>query len=678
MPHRSEGGPLEGGAPPADLRERLRSLGYLQNPLEKFLVGRVDADASILRTNLTVGARVGFLAGLFLGLLVSLALLLVVPDLSRRPGDAVSVVLLFSLLFSVSVGLFGILSGILTSLVYRLTRRVWPATRLTAFKVGSLAGAVVFIYLSLLWSQYDQRYGVGASVVAFLLILAVSVFVGRTIAVGAFVVLCRLSGALEPEKRLAPPSTARALVILSLAAVVAFFGGLAWSRTRAPDPPPAAPPVVRRVPVDTRIVLVTIDGLSLRDAREMMERGELPETRKLVESGPALRLESVNASIPPSMWTTVATGRPPDEHGIRSFTYPRVVGTKEPLAVPPGTAGLGEMLNVVMPWLKLARETPVSGRFNPERSLWDIFSLKDVRVGVVNWWFTWPATRVSGILASDRTYWKLVESGFDASGAPRPDLPVGLETYPPGLLAECLEAARYPESIDARAIAPCGADGEEAAARREDALRLAAGVDGFAAEFASAQLSAALLRESPYGFFAVSLYGLDALKNALSDARPKQESPAERALEDAIAAAYARHVDRLVGRIRESVGGDRDVVFVLATSPGKSGEEGDEARDGLLALSGRGLASPPPEPFSAAARAVDVAPTFLYLMGFPISREMPGRILEEALSPSAFLSRAPDVIGSYGRRAVAEVAALARDLGDDEELLRLRRLGYVR
>lgn len=665
-----------------DLRERLRALGYLVNPLEKFLVGKVDSEASILRTNLTVGARVGVLSGLLLGLLVSLALLLLVPDLSRRPQDALFVVVLFSLLFAVAVGLIGILSGILTSVVYRITRRVWPTTRLTAFKVGALAGGVFFLYFTLLWSQYDQRYPLGASLLAFCLILGASVFVGRTIAVGAFVVLCRLAGAPEAGGPAARRRAARGLVLLSLGALVAFFGGLAWSRLRAgASAAPEPPPLVRSVPVDTRVVLVTVDGLSRAMAEEMIRRGELESIGSLVSSGPALAFEPVNPAVPPSMWTTVATGRPPAEHGITTFTYPRLVGTAVPLAVPPDTVGLGEVLNVVMPWLQLAEKSPVSGRFNPERSLWDVFSLKDVRVGVVNYWLTWPATRVSGFVASDRTYFRLVETGFDAGGAPKGRLEgARFVTYPEEILPECLESARHPLAIDTKAVAESLGDAADPrTARREEALRWSMGVDSWAADFAVARLLAAAERESPYGFFAVSLYGLDALRNALADMRGEGEEPFEsQAVSVGLVSAYARYVDSLVRKIRDAAGDGRDVVFVLATSPGKSGDESGEAgssSDGILAFSGHALRSPPKAaPFSGRARAVDVAPTLLYLMGFPTSREMPGRILEEILPPNAFLERAPDVIGTYGRRATGELHGIE----NESDIERLQVLGYVK
>lgn len=691
-------GPPEAGGDPArrseaaagadresDLRERLRALGYLVNPLEKFLVGKVDSEASILRTNLTVGARVGVLSGLLLGLLVSLALLLLVPDLSRRPQDALFVVLLFSLLFAVAVGLIGILSGILTSIVYRITRRVWPATRLTAFKVGAVAGGVFFLYFTLLWSQYDQRYPLGASFLAFCLILAASVFVGRTIAVGAFVVLCRLEGAPEAGGAAARRRATLWLALLSLGALAAFFGGLAFSRLRSSaSAEPEPPPVVASVPVDTRVVLVTVDGLSRAMAEEMMRRGELEAISALVRSGPALAFEPVNPSVPPSMWTTVATGRLPEEHGITTFTYPRLVGTAVPLDVPPDTVGLGEVLNVVMPWLQLARKSPVSGRFNPERSLWDVFSLKDVRVGVVNYWLTWPATRVSGVVASDRTYFKLVETGFDAGGAPKGRFEGGhYATYPEELLVECLESARHPDTIDPKAVAASFGDAEDPrTARREEALRWSMGVDSWAADFAAARLEEASERESPYGFFAVSLYGLDALRNALADIRAEGAAAGEEPFESQAVAvgmvsAYARYLDSLVRKIRDAAGDGRDVVFVLATSPGKSGESGGEgSSDGLLALSGHVLAAPSrgAPPFALRARAVDVAPTLLYLMGFPTSREMPGRILEEILPPNAFLERPPDVIGTYGRRARGELHGIE----NESDIGRLQVLGYVK
>ena len=76
---RLPGGPQENPEPEADasaLREELRRLGYLTNPLERFLVGDLGSAgwrrSSPGWTNLVVSLKVGVLAGLLLPSIVSI------------------------------------------------------------------------------------------------------------------------------------------------------------------------------------------------------------------------------------------------------------------------------------------------------------------------------------------------------------------------------------------------------------------------------------------------------------------------------------------------------------------------------------------------------------------------------------------------------------------------------
>src|SRR5262249_53413229 len=167
----------------------------------------------------------------------------------------------------------------------------------------------------------------------------------------------------------------------------------------------------------------------------------------------------------------------------------------------------------------------VSGGFNPELSLWDIFSQQPLRVGVVNWWFTWPATKVSDFLVSDRAYAKVVASLGPDGRPPSAPIPFGLETYPKPLLQECVAAARAPESIDVAEVAPRVSGSDEAARAIRTALQESIGVDSFAARFAAGKLREASAGGRPFDFLALQLYGLDALRNRLAEAGALAAAP---------------------------------------------------------------------------------------------------------------------------------------------------------
>lgn len=78
-----------------------------------------------------------------------------------------------------------------------------------------------------------------------------------------------------------------------------------------------------------------------------------------------------------------------------------------------------------------------------------------------------------------------------------------------------------------------------------------------------------------------------------------------------------------------------------------------------------------------AGSGADVAPTMLYLLGVPVSRELTGRP-RTRLVDAEFVARVPvRAIDTYGNRTITPRAPGATPL-DQEMLERLRSLGYVR
>src|SRR5579864_3903722 len=98
---------------------------------------------------------------------------------------------------------------------------------------------------------------------------------------------------------------------LSLAVLAAVAGGAgAWLALRGGGP-------AKHVP----LLVIGIDGGEWRVVHRMWQDGELPNLRRLADRGTTARLETAyNAS--PVIWTTIATGVTPAEHGITDFVVP--------------------------------------------------------------------------------------------------------------------------------------------------------------------------------------------------------------------------------------------------------------------------------------------------------------------------------------------------------------------
>jgi len=262
------------------------------------------------------------------------------------------------------------------------------------------------------------------------------------------------------------------------------------------------------------------------------------------------------------------------------------------------------------------------------KTFWNVASEKGLRVGVVNWWATWPADTVNGYAVTDRALFKLERGG-----------PLDREVYPPAAFERLKPlAASTAETERARRIDRFGLD------------------------------AARILREEGVpDVEAVYLPGLDIFTMQQVGDAPSSDLPQLEARLDAVR-SYYRFVDGLVGQIVDGLG-PQDVL-VLVADPGRLARRSSAAAEGLLIVMGSHVVAAD----LGQASERDVAPTVLHLAGLPRSRELPGRVLEAALDAGFRQAHPVRTVDSYGRRRVARPAESAFDR---EMLEELRSLGYI-
>jgi len=137
------------------------------------------------------------------------------------------------------------------------------------------------------------------------------------------------------------------------------------------------------------LLVIGIDGGEWRVLHRMWQDGELPNLRRLAGRGTTATLETAyNAS--PVIWTTIATGVTPAEHGITDFVVPSVHGD--------------------VPISSMARRVP---------ALWTMLTRAHRRVAVLGWWGSWPAEDVDGVVVSDRALMRLDDRVSPAAYLPK-------------------------------------------------------------------------------------------------------------------------------------------------------------------------------------------------------------------------------------------------------------------
>jgi tetratricopeptide (TPR) repeat protein len=405
------------------------------------------------------------------------------------------------------------------------------------------------------------------------------------------------------------------------------------------------------------VLVLGIDGLEPSVIDLLLSEGKLPAFAKLRREGAYGRLESMKPLLSPIIWTTVATGRTPEEHQISHF-----------VAVNEQT---GEKL-------------PVTSRMRATKALWNIASDAGKRVAVVGWWATWPAETVHGTVVSDHTcYHFLFDDGArgpaDASGV----------ISPASRTSEVLSLVRRPSDLTYEEITGF------ANVAREDFQRpfdfndeLSHFKWALATADSYSRIGERLWRGDHPDLELVYIEGVDSASHLFGHLFRAHSLAGELAEQQqrfghTVEAMY-EYADRIIGRYLELLGPE-DTLVVLSDHGFELGAPHDDpskTRDlrrvserfhrieGILYLYGRGVRAYThiDEP-----SLLDVAPTVLALLGLPASREMPGRVLTGALTNEAPPERvASHETGRSERAAAIDVAPV-----DAKILEHLESLGYL-
>jgi hypothetical protein len=647
-----------------DLRQQLRALGYLDAGVDRFVLGPVRETRRPAAIALLASVRVGIIAAVLLGPAAAIGVGARLPGLVTGPRDAIVIALYMGALFgaAVSVAAFAVSLAVASLATERVARSARPLSR----TAGAIVAVACLWYLTLWWRTANDGLGGGATLIwsapawtglALAVAVAISLLLAHAVTVTAFAVIVAGRSGEAPDAdagRLAMRQSSWSWKISLISGAIAFAGAAALlvvtSPTVARDEPA---PQLTVVSSGLRVRLVAIDGFDPGVFEALARGGRVPALAAALSSTRARLIagESGAGRDPARAWTTIATGQPPEAHGVRGLETRRVAGVQG--AVSSGEPSrLGGAIGAVTDLLRLTRPAIASGTERREKTIWEVASDAGLRTAVVNWWATWPAPADAAggsVVLSDRATLRLERGGaLDAEIAPaalyerlRAQWPA-IRQQAAGRAATAWQTPASPDP-DVRAVLQRSAE--------LDAIQLALGREVSTPE---TDLSA------------VYLPGLDIAQHALlGSTEAGMAASAAAARVEAIRDYYA-FLDRLLADTLRPAAGD---VVILVTQPGRVAA----TAEGLMGISGR-LAAPGA---STVGSAPDVAPTVLQALGVPISRELAGAVLTAVFNPELAQRYPVRRVASYGRPSVKSAARSGQPL-DQEMIDRLRSLGYVR
>ncbi len=427
----------------------------------------------------------------------------------------------------------------------------------------------------------------------------------------------------------------------------------------------------RRVETGARVVLVGIDGADWDVIDALAARGRLPNLARLKAQGAWARLRSNVPTLSPLLWTTVATGKTPDRHGINDF-----------LVIDPGTG----------------RMVPINSTFRRAKAMWNILTEAGLSSDFIAWWATWPAESIQGHLISDRVAY----STFDLSGPKQGRGAV----YPPEY-ASVVDKLRVSEASVSYSqvarflhITPAEFERARAAASRRQGLsemeqsigvmtRVLAATETYrriALDLLARESSAG----SPARLFSVYFEGVDEVNHRFAHCSPPQVPLCPdgdyRRCKDAVDEFYV-YQDGILGDILKAAGGATVIVisdhgFAWGAGRPKQVKPFIEGKPGLwhdltgIFIVGGPLAGHGEIP---TVTLFDIAPTILHLLGLPVPEDMPGKVLEAALTPEFVAAHPVTRVPSYeGLEGPATAAGAQTDEATERQIKeQLRALGYI-
>ena len=225
------------------------------------------------------------------------------------------------------------------------------------------------------------------------------------------------------------------------AALILVWAGLGIFCPGAKEAPAAAFQDYNPNPTRVKIALIGIDGAWWKVIDDLTPEGKLPNIQRLLENGVRGELKTLYPTFSAMIWTSIATGKLPQKHGINSFlvwSFP-LTGVNIPMFRLP-------LLAPELLWIQenIATVAPIPSNYRRAEALWSVLSDKDIEVGVMNWWATWPAEPVNGYIYTDRALFnklQVLTNYSEREGASIYDI------HPPELILELQPFAYTPDDI---------------------------------------------------------------------------------------------------------------------------------------------------------------------------------------------------------------------------------------
>jgi len=342
-----------------------------------------------------------------------------------------------------------------------------------------------------------------------------------------------------------------------------------------------------------RVAIFAIDGADWELITELSHDGRIPNIQALAKGGTTGSVQTIQPTVSPLLWTTVATGLSPDRHGVIDF---------------------------------MSNNRPVDSTARRAPALWDIAEAFGRKAVVTDWWTAWPPMPDSAV-TFDTPVQLMRNAVWPRERAARlQSLIVAPESLGHGQVGRFL-------NISAKEF-----DDSVASGNAKDPTVVFR--DVLAKTWTDHRAGISLYQQEQPLVMMMSYEGTDAVNHLFAPYHPPYRegiSQTEFRKYWPSVANYYSEVDRLIGEWMKVLSDDTTVILVSAhgfrwdksrprTTPVGRSALSDHRNPGVFIAYGNHVA---PGAFRTLT-LYDIVPTVLAILGLPKSVEMPGNIVQGA------------------------------------------------
>ena len=350
-----------------------------------------------------------------------------------------------------------------------------------------------------------------------------------------------------------------------------------------------------------KLLLLGWDAADWKIIWPLIQQGKMPSLKKIIGNGVYANMNTMSPAYSPMLWTSVATGKTPDKHGILNF----IEINKN---------------NDIQPVSALSRKT---------RTVWNIFTSKKMHSNIIGWWPTYPVEPIHGVMISD----KFQKTNIQNQSTFKNNI------HPKNIKEEIEKYQINPKEITQEQILPFIPKAHLIDQEKDKSLN---SFRKILAENLSIHAAATkVMRETDWDFMAVYYDAIDHFCHSFMKFYPPKLKRIPQNLFDiyneVIEGAY-RFQDMMLGRMMQLA--DKNTTIIIMSDHGyESGNSRileqlnfnaapalEHRQFGIFAATGPQIKKGKK---IAGLNLFDIAPTILHHFNLPVGKDMDGKVIQE-------------------------------------------------